>query len=65
MSVVITKCEFTYIQLAASITKAWPAAQACTAGSKKSPRSCSMWITERALSNASAARESTSPRAIR
>ena len=65
MIVVIAKCEFTYIQLAASPMNACASAQAFTLGSKKRPSPFSMWITSRALSNASAARPSTSPRTRR
>jgi hypothetical protein len=65
VSVVITKCELRYIQLAESMTTECVVAHACTAGSTNSPRSRSTAITCRAFSNASPARVSTRPRARR
>ena len=65
MTVVIAKCEFTYIQLAKSITKACADAHACTLGSMNSPSPRSSETTSRAFSNASPARLSTRPRTSR
>ena len=65
VSVVIVKCELTYIQLAASMIHDEPAAQAWIAGSTNRPMPCSSRISSRAFSNAAAARPSVSPRTSR
>ena len=65
VTVVIVKCELTYIQLAPSISQSLPSAQACTAGSMNRPSARSSPISSRALSNASATLPSVIPRTIR
>ena len=61
----ITKCEFTYIQLAPVTIHSSPCAHACRPGSKKRPIARSASTSVRAFSKASAAWPSTSPRTIR
>ena len=65
VTVVIAKCEFTYIQLAASMTMLVLCAQAWIAGSTNSPTPCSIRITSRAFWNASATLPSVAPRTSR
>ena len=65
VSVVIVKCELTYIQLEASITQAVLDAHACTAGSTNRCSDRSAPMISRAFPNACAARPSTTPRTIR
>ena len=62
---VTTKWEFTYIQLAPKSSHSSPFAQACSPGSKKSPRERSMSTSSRAFSNARPAWPSTKPRTRR
>ena len=62
---VITKCEFTYIQLANVSIHSSPSAQACRPGSKNSPSARSASTRLRAFSNARPACPSTMPRTMR
>jgi hypothetical protein len=62
---VITKCEFTYIQLENVMSQSLPSAHACRLGSKKRPSARSASTRWRAFSKASPAWPSTMPRTIR
>jgi hypothetical protein len=62
---VITKWEFTYIQLEAVTIQSVPSAHAWRPGSKNSPSARSASTRLRAFSNASPAWPSTMPRTIR
>ncbi len=61
----ITKCEFTYIQLAQVSSHSWPRVHVCRPGSKKSPSDRSKSTSVRAFSKARPAWPSTKPRTIR
>ena len=58
-------CALTYSQLAPSIRKWLPEAQACTEGSTKKCSVRSTWIRSRACWKAAPARPSTIPRTTR